>query len=810
MRQLVVGNASRRAKAIACFAALLGLSGLCATEAKADSVQLGALFHDQGPLFDSALEPTASTPVTVKLQCATGNLTAANVKYYDFATSAFDVVSMTKAGQDPTGQYDYWQGTIPASSSEKYYYFEAIDGLSIGWYTAAGASATESNLDSFYVIPGFTTPAWMKNGVIYQIFPDRFYNGSTANDIKTNQYNFEGNQPVHVPWVSSPYGPGGAYSTAYVFFGGDLLGIQKKLGYVTNTLGANILYLNPIFQSPTNHKYDTTNYFTVDPCFGGNTALQQLTSAIHAKKDYIILDGVFNHSGDSNGWFGKAGFEGSTSGVVGAYQSQASPYSHWYTFSNWPTAYASFPGATSMPKLDYGAAGSPVRAEIYAGANSVVQTYLKPPYSIDGWRLDAAIYADAGGNGGSDPVDHEIWREFRQSVKAVNPTAVIFGENWGSANAWTYAGDQWDGATNFDGFTMPVSQWITGQDYNNQPASLSTSGFDNWLHQTRANYPTNVQEAMSNHLSNHDITRFGTRSGGDLGKTYLALFFQMTYVGTPTIYYGDEYGMQGGADPDDRRTFDWTQATISNSTVALTKQLIGIRKKYSALRTGSFMTLLTDDANAIYAYARCDKANRIAVVLNNDSAAHTEAVPVSPAGITDGTILSDAVSGSSYSVSAGSVTVTVNGHWGVILVPSSTSKAKRALRLSGSNGSLAQFFKPRDATKAATVSVTFAIQNCNTIMGQNVYVIGNIPQLGNWKASEAFALTIQGSGANVPWKGTINLPANAAILYKYILWDGKTVTWEGSQKTPSGNREVATPSSGSILCKDGNFLKGGT
>jgi alpha-glucosidase len=194
------------------------------------------------------------------------------------------------------------------------------------------------------------------------------------------------------------------------------------------------------------------------------------------------------------------------------------------------------------------------------------------------------------------------------------------------------------------------------------------SQFDAVLHQTRAKLPMNVQQSMDNHLGNHDCSRFAQRAGGDIRKTYLALFFQMTYVGTPSIYYGDEYGMMGANDPDCRRTFDWTQATTSNSCVALTRKLIAIRKKYPALRTGSFMTLLTDDAEKTYSYARFDNTNRIAVVLNNDAAPHSIIVPVDQASVLNGSKLTDAITGISYTVSNGNVTVTVDGHYGAILV----------------------------------------------------------------------------------------------------------------------------------------------
>ena len=172
---------------------------------------------------------------------------------------------------------------------------------------------------------------------------------------------------------------------------------------------------------------------------------------------------------------------------------------------------------------------------------------------------------------------------------------------------------------------------------------------------------------MTNELGTHDTPRFATRCGGDLGKTELALIFQFTYVGTPAIYYGDEYGMQGGADPDDRRTFDWSQATTANAGVALTQKLIAIRQQYAALRTGSFITLITDDANHIYAFGRFDASHRIAVVLNDGSAAQTVTVPASQLSMVDGSIVTDLLTGNTYTVTGGNVTLTVAGEYGAVL-----------------------------------------------------------------------------------------------------------------------------------------------
>ncbi len=633
-----------------------------------NNVEADGLFHDQGSLYESAPEPTCTTPVTLSFRTFHNDITSANIKYFDTQDSQFHWIPLTFVRNDATGRFDIWQGTIPASCSAKYYRFQVNDGSATLWYNADGSSSTEPSKDDFYILPNFTTPAWAKNGVMYQIFPDRFFDGDPTNDVKTGQYSYFGASTEQKAWGASPY-PDAGSNKDLVFFDGDLQGIDQKLNYIKNTLGANVLYLNPIFTAPSDHKYDTQDYMNVDPAFGGNVALKKLIADVHSGSNgpagHIILDGVFNHTGTWNAWFNEFN---TYPGVVGAYQSQSSPYHSYYDFQHWPDTYSTFLGYSSLPKLDYEQSGSAVRNAIYEQPGSIAQYWIRN-YGIDGWRLDAAQYADAGGNSGSDTTNHQIWQQFRSAIKDANSNAFIMGEYFGNAAAWTADPQgEWDSAMNYDGFTMPVSQWITGHDYSNNPASLTTTQFDAWLRNSRATYPTNVQQVMANFLSSHDITRFGQRAGGDIYQTYLAAFFQMTYVGMPTIYYGDEYGMQGGADPDDRRTFDWSQGSTSNSAVALFQKLISIRNAYQALRTGSFITLQTDDANKVYTYGRMDQRNRIAVVLNDDMTGHTVTIPAYQLSMTDGSTVTDKITGNTYQVQNGQLTVTVQGHYGAILV----------------------------------------------------------------------------------------------------------------------------------------------
>lgn len=634
-------------------------------------LETAELFADQGPLYDSNPEPDATDAVTVTLRAARDNATSVNIEYYDTADGAHHYVPMRVASIDPTGRFEDWRGTIPAGAAPKRYRFEISNGSQTVWYNADGVSATQPASGDFFIVPGFKTPDWMKSGVMYEIFVDRFFDGDPANDITSGAYTYAGCATERHAWGASPYAAVSGCN-AEVFFGGDLAGIDQKLGYIRQTLGADIVYLTPIFAAPSNHKYDTADYYEIDPAFGTMADLRRLIRDLHRSahdpRGYLILDGVFNHTGDSNCWFGRQTYDARRCRVTGAYQSRSSPYFSWYTFQHWPRDYSNFLGlAPTMPKLNYGGPGSPVREQIYGSPRSVVQTYLRAPYGIDGWRLDSAQLLDADGHGGSDATNHQIMRELRAAVRSVNPDAEILGEYWNDPAPWLDEGDQWDGAMNYHGFTDPLSEWLCGVNESGRAAALNVTQFDARLRAARADIPTNALETMTNALGSHDTPRFATRCGGSLAKTELAMVFQFTYIGTPTIYYGDEYGMQGGNDPDDRRTFDWAKATLADPPVALAHELIAIRRRYTALRTGSFMTLGTDDADDVYMYGRFDARHRIAVVLNAGASRQSVTVPVGELSMIDGSTVKDLLSDATYVIAHGEAKVAVPADSAVIL-----------------------------------------------------------------------------------------------------------------------------------------------
>ncbi|HPZ09593.1 MAG TPA: glycoside hydrolase family 13 protein, partial [Candidatus Eremiobacteraeota bacterium] len=561
-----------------------------------NKIDWDGVFSDQTSLFMNPSEPDITQEITLTLRTYKNDLTACRIRYCDIKEHFVDM-TLKEEGSEI---YDYWTGKIPSGPERKNYRFELIDGSEHGWYTSIGRMKEPVYDRDFIIIPGFKTPDWMKNAVVYQIFPDRFFDGDPNNNVKEGEYKYLGvSAYTHANWSDLPDNP----TKCADFFGGDLQGIRKKLPYLKD-LGITVIYLNPIFLSPSNHKYDTQDYRQVDPHFGGNEALKELVKEAHNNGIRIILDGVFNHTGSKHIWFDRNHIYD----TEGAYESKHSPWYDFYTFREWPDDYICWWGFNTLPKLNY---GSPkLREEIYAGENSIGRMWIKD-YGIDGWRLDVPNEAGVGGR--TD--EHGIWKGFRRAVKDANPEAYITGEIWGNASTWL-KGEEFDSVMNYNGHMEPLWIWLGGIDHNGYPSKMNVTQFDEYLTYTRADYYLPCVQAGLNLVDSHDTRRFINVLGGNIEKLKLAIIFQMTYVGAPMIYYGDEIGTEGDKDPDCRRTFNWDETCWNKDLRDLYKKLISIRNNYRALRTGSYETLYINDEKNLYAFTRFDEKNKLIIVLN--------------------------------------------------------------------------------------------------------------------------------------------------------------------------------------------------
>ncbi len=630
------------------------------TSKSSGAIKGDGIYSDQSELYMSNDEVRSGESAKIKLRSYKGNLTKATI-----ITSNGQSVPMKIESQDKLGLFDIWAANI--SASQMRYKFKLENGSDVGWYNAVGFYAHDPGNDaSFYMVPNFKTPDWAKDGIYYQIFVDRFYNGNPKNDVKDGEYMFpypeDPSNPNNVKvkamkWDALPEQP----AKNRDFYGGDIEGVRQKLPYLSG-LGINTIYFNPIFHSPSNHKYDTQDYRTIDPHFGTNEEFKNFVREAHSKGIKVVVDGVFNHTGSWHRWFDRAGQYDTT----GAFEDKNSAWADFYNFNSWPNKYISWWGFDTLPKLNY--ASSKLRGEIYGNRDSIAKTWIQE-FGIDGWRLD--VPNEAGQNGGSD--DHSIWREYRSAVKSVNPNAVIIGEIWKGATPWLQ-GDQFDGVMNYEGFGDAVSTYMN-EGYTIETTKrerIPTSQFELWIRSVLAHNPNQANQVVMNLLDSHDTSRFLYRADGDVWKLYEAAIFQMTFVGAPMIYYGDEAGLSGAKDPDCRRTFNWN-FNKSDHLSQLYKKMINIRKSNSALRTGTFETLLTDDQNSIFSYGRMDKKNRVLVILNNSNSTKTVTVNVAKLGLDTGSVLKEELNNTSLSPrqikvdNDRNISLPVYGHYGAVL-----------------------------------------------------------------------------------------------------------------------------------------------
>lgn len=623
-----------------------------------------ALFCDGTEGYVYPPEPKESELVTFRFRTAKDD-----VDRVGLVISADTYVMEKECTQ---GEFDYYTFETRLGEEPFRYCFEVQSGTEKYYYGRCGISREILEYYNFVVVPGFSTPDWAKGAVMYQIFTDRFYNGDKSNDVETNEYYYIGDYSQRVTnWDKYPANMG-----VREFYGGDLQGVMDKLDYLQD-LGVEVVYFNPLFVSPSNHKYDIQDYDYIDPHYGkivddggevlpngvtdnsqatkykkrttglknleaSNELFIKLVEELHRRGMKVILDGVFNHCGSFNKWMDRERiYEGEEDYEPGAYVSADSPYRSYFRFfkegpENWPYNgnYDGWWGHDTLPKLNYEDSVKLENYILYIG-----RKWVSPPYNVDGWRLDVA--ADLGR---SNEYNHEFWQKFRRAVKDANPNALILAEHYGDPSDWL-KGDEWDTVMNYDAFMEPVTWFLTGMEKHSDEAREELLGnIDNFIgsmaHHMSNMLTPSLQVAM-NELSNHDHSRFLTRTNHMVGRVehlgpeaaneYVnkavmreAVVMQMTWVGAPTVYYGDEAGVCGFTDPDNRRTYPWGHE--DQELIAFHKEAIRIHKEHPALKTGS-LKILGGEEN-ILSYARFKGHDRIIVVINNRSERAEVKVPV--------------------------------------------------------------------------------------------------------------------------------------------------------------------------------------
>lgn len=576
-------------------------------------------------------------------------------------------------------RFDYYSCALTLGTKTFSYVFQVTWGENVCLYNRIGLTE-DAAAHPFRLIPGFHVPEWSKGALMYQIYVDRFCNGDPTNDTETNEYIYLKKPVTRVTDWKEPI------STLDVgrFYGGDLQGVLDKLDYL-KSLKIEAIYLNPVFVSPSNHKYDCQDYDHIDPHYGviledadglvcpedtdndrahkymTRTADEQnleasdaffarLIEEAHKRGIRVLVDGVFNHCGSFNKWLDRELIYESADGYeVGAFVSPKSPYRNYFLFhrtgeNEWPGngSYDGWWGHDTLPKLNY--EDSKELEEYVLG---IAKKWVSPPYNVDGWRLDVA--ADLGR---SNEYNHEFWKKFRKAVKEANPHALILAEHYGDPSDWLQ-GDEWDSVMNYDAFMEPVTWFLTGMEKHSDEYRGDLLGnadhFMNAMKHHMANMMTPSLQTAMNQLSNHDHSRFLTRTNhkvgrvGQLGSRAAeegvslavmreAIIMQMTWPGAPTLYYGDEAGLCGFTDPDNRRTYPWGRE--KRDLINFYREMIQIHRKSLALRKGSIKMLKAEPD--LLAYGRFWGNEQIVVIINNSDHLKEVRVPVWQAEVAEG------------------------------------------------------------------------------------------------------------------------------------------------------------------------------
>lgn len=637
-----------------------------------------ALFADGTEFYRCPAEPDPYDRVRLRLRCARENLDSVILVFND------ERIEMEKLYNDRL--FDYYETFVQLGTEQVFYYFEIHCGQMTCYYNNVGLCNSVEEYYNFTMTPGFHTPDWAKGAVFYQIYVDRFYNGDRSNDVEDDEYFYIGEGTSKVTdWNKYPAAMG-----VREFYGGDIAGVMQKLDYLQE-LGVEVLYLNPIFVSPSNHKYDIQDYDYVDPHFGrivkdegevlqrdengnlkadptypnksasryicrvtdkenleaSNQLFAEFVEEVHRRGMKVILDGVFNHCGSFNKWLDRECiYENAPGYEKGAYVAEDSPYNTFFKFRErqWPynPHYDGWWGHDTLPKLNYEESPSLFDYIMHVG-----RKWVSPPYNVDGWRLDVA--ADLGQSG---EYNHYFWKEFRRNVKEANPDALVLAEHYGDPTEWL-KGDEWDTVMNYDAFMEPLTWFLTGvekhsDEYRQDQLGNPDSFFGSMRHFMTRFHTQSLLVAM-NELSNHDHSRFLTRTNRKVGRTTylgpeaagegidksimrLAVMIQMTWPGAPTIYYGDEAGLCGWTDPDNRRAYPW--GSEDQELIDFHKEIIRIHKDYQALKTGSILFL--HGQYSFISYGRFDEQDKFVIAINSGEQPVSIDLPVWRLGMTEG------------------------------------------------------------------------------------------------------------------------------------------------------------------------------
>ena len=600
-----------------------------------------SVYSDGTSMFVSDPSPRLGETVTVSLRLYEG----APVRHVILRWLRNGLVQMAHAKKTRVERgLSWYEAEMPITERRMQYQFYLVTDEAVWFYTQKGISTCMPDHScDFVLLTDYVQPAWVKEAVFYQIFPERFCNGDPANDVQPGEYAQDGHPTIHMDWEAAPL----AYEQGFCldFYGGDLRGVRQKIPYLKD-LGVTALYLNPIFRAPSVHKYDCVDYFHVDPHFGGDEALAELSQTLHENGMKLILDISINHTGANHRWFNRDGmfFDKST----GAYNNPGAKERDYYFFGP-ENAYHAWFGNQNLPTLNY--TSQALRDVVYQAQDSVLRKWLKPPYSIDGWRFDVA---DTFARNDAIQLSHEVWPEIRRAIREENPQAYILAEDWGDC-AQYMQGDEWDSPMSYFTCGRPIRQFFGQDDHflehdpvlRGLPYKMTAAELKERVVQHLAKLPWAMWENQFNLFDSHDISRLHNDPNISLMAWRGAVYFQFVLTGAASIYYGDEAAVDGtlGTNEGCRYPMPWSRDFKGGEQYMVCRTMTHLKHDHPALSRGGMKFLYAQGYTAAIARFTGDEA--FVAIINSDDKDACIRLPlgaVGAAGLTEADVMGEKLS----------------------------------------------------------------------------------------------------------------------------------------------------------------------
>lgn len=597
---------------------------------------LESVYSDGSKYFVSNPLPKKAETIKIKIRL----IEQEEVKHIFLRTKINGVEKLISMEKDSmVNGLAYYSCEVTIYEDVLHYHFYLVTDHKVYYYTQYNITdyvPEESN--DFKILTNYQQPSWVKESVFYQIFPERFCNGNQDNDVRDGEYVFQGHETKQIKDWNTPTKN---YDQSFCldFYGGDLEGVRKKIPYLKE-LGVNAIYVNPIFQAATVHKYDCVDYFHVDEHFGGDRAFEKLMKELHKNNMKLIVDVSINHTGSASKWFNKEVIFYPES--VGAYHNKDAREREFYFFGK-NNEYTAWFNEKTLPTLNYNSVE--LRNILYRNTDSLLKKWMKAPYNIDGWRFDVA---DTMARNNEVQLHHEVWPEIRKSIKEENEQAYILAEDWSDCKEFLQ-GDEWDSTMNYFACARPIREFVGETDLfyvgrkelNKIPYKMTARNLHLRITQYLSKLPFVMQEVSFNLLDSHDVSRLHNNENVNYQDYRGAVIMLFTLPGTPSIYYGDEVGIDGRIEVVEgcRYPMSWDKGKQESPNYKLYHTLANLKTSSKALQSGGFKVL--SDEDYVFCYARFTLDEVVIIICSTDDFDQEVALPITALGIKEFVIKED-------------------------------------------------------------------------------------------------------------------------------------------------------------------------